>query len=988
MAKHNSSKCAARSQHKKARRKGGRSVRSGAGPTGGGRSRGSRPRRSRPRSSPPSGADAGGTGAASPAAALAATGLLSSSAFVGRSRRIASRRRRPSPAAVAAAAAASAGAAAGAAAGADGAAARARTSGCGCGACSASARRSAPRTGAATSAAVGWEGPAIPRSKSTESNESVPRPATAVARAGGACLPAGGSAWQGALLVLAVAGRRPGRCSFTVMSSVNVSNRASKKPPPPPSSSPDPAAAGARSAAAAAAARPELEALRPWASRPLSTSAVAVAVVVARVSVSLERRRGAAAAVSAGAAAACLFHTTLAERLQYRSLGWRRPYEFTAADMLSAINQAMTIVHASGGAADIDGAMAGLQHVVGQCLYGGKVTHDWDRRLMGCLLAQQLAHLQLDPAAATVESLLPPRLAACSTDLFLVAKEVRGLPLPREDPKLVGLPAGAASVRAAQFTRHVLDTLKRVQLLRSTAGHEEAAADLTRPLQLALSVCQDLMKQLPTTPLPGSRSGWVALVGAAGGSGNTIGPTSGPGGAPSQAPRSARAPGGAPTGGAAAAAPGAGASESTAANEERARRRAEQVQAAAAAAAAAAAMHIPRYKAMKMTEEMSDAALERWQALSPVLQRAMVQVFSDEVGSYAAVLTAVHESIRTVNAAIKGYESISESVAELVTCLAQGSVPRSWQSLRCELAGDNVAVWLADLQQRLEFLYDWAVEGPPLAVPLGMLSRPRSFLTAVQQSFAEALGRPVGQVVLEPALLQQDEEQVMPQDRLPLMGAHALATTPLTLASPLPIHSSSADAGGGGGGGSRMSTPPGGDGRAGTPPAAAGGLGAAAGTYTKLMLSEALSEGCLVTGLVLQGARWDRAKRCLAEPEPGVLHSAMPLLWLRATAAPAVPQLTRALALPGATVPTRIGDSYVCPVFKFVAGFSGRSSSMLADSDDCLATLLLPAGARRPEFWAAHNVSVTAHADPGVVLDVVAAPRQPRAAGASSASGS
>ena len=684
----------------------------------------------------------------------------------------------------------------------------------------------------------------------------------------------------------------------------------------------------------------------------------------------------------------CLFHATLTERLQYRSLGWRRPYDFTAADMLSAISQAMSIVHGSGGAADIDAAMSGLQHVVGQCLYGGKVTHDWDRRLLGCLLAQQLAHLQLDPAAATVESLLPPRLAACSTDLFLVAKEVRSLPLSRDDPRLVGLPPGAASVRAAQFTRHVLDTLKRVQLLRSTAGHEEAAADLTRPLQLALSVCQDLMKQLPATPLPASRSGWVALVGAAGGSGNTIGPTGGPGGAASPTPRSGRPPGGAAAGGGAAGgaggAGGSGTSDSTAAAEERARRRAEQQQAAAAAAAAAAAMHIPRYKAMKMTEEMSDAALERWQALSPVLQRAMVQVFSDEVGSYAAVLTAVHESIRTVNAAIKGYESVSDSVAELVTCLAQGSVPRSWQSLRCELSGENVAVWLSDLQQRLEFLYEWAVEGPPLAVPLGMLSRPRSFLTAVQQSFAEALGRPVGQVVLEPALLQQDEEQVMPRDRLALMGAHALATTPLTLASPLPIHSNS-DASAGGSG-SRMSTPPGGDtGGLGTPPGTAeGGVGAAAGTYTKLMLSEALSEGCLVTGLVLQGARWDRAKRCLAEPEPGVLHSAMPLLWLRATSAPAVPQLTRALALPGATVPTRIGDRYVCPVFKFVAGFSSRSSSMLADSDDCLATLLLPAGPRRPEFWAAHNVSVTAHADPSAVLDVVAAPRLPKAAGASS----
>jgi dynein heavy chain len=41
----------------------------------------------------------------------------------------------------------------------------------------------------------------------------------------------------------------------------------------------------------------------------------------------------------------CLFHALLMERQQYRALGWRRPYEFTAADVLSSINQVMSIIH-------------------------------------------------------------------------------------------------------------------------------------------------------------------------------------------------------------------------------------------------------------------------------------------------------------------------------------------------------------------------------------------------------------------------------------------------------------------------------------------------------------------------------------------------------------------------------------------------------------------------------------------------------------------
>lgn len=93
----------------------------------------------------------------------------------------------------------------------------------------------------------------------------------------------------------------------------------------------------------------------------------------------------------------------------------------------------------------------------------------------------------------------------------------------------------------------------------------------------------------------------------------------------------------------------------------------------------------------------------------------------------------------------------------------------------------------------------------------------------------------------------------------------------------------------------------------------------------------------------------------------------MPLLWLRATDEPAVPQLARQLALPGSTVPVRLNDAYVCPVFKYVAEFGAKHN--LADEDDCLMAVLLPAGARRAEHWAIHNVGIVAMADPAALLE-------------------
>ncbi|PNH11127.1 Cytoplasmic dynein 2 heavy chain 1 [Tetrabaena socialis] len=333
---------------------------------------------------------------------------------------------------------------------------------------------------------------------------------------------------------------------------------------------------------------------------------------------------------------------------------------------------------------DLDSSLSGLLHVAGHCLYGGKVTDDWDRRLLVCLLRQQLLP-GVAPAAATVESLFPDKLAACTSDLAVVAKELRNMAIPRDDPRLVGLSAGAAAMRSAQYTRHVLDTLKRVQLLR---GNDEG--DTTRPLHLALSVCQDLFKQLPMHPLPAARSGWVELVAAAGGAGGSAW------GAPSEGPGSAGGGGGGGSGGGRAVAFGPGSARAGAAagamsrrvrmagrgaagggdggsgGEEAEEQRRRQAQ--ASAAASAAALHLPRYKAIKMSEEMSGPARERWEATHPVMQRTMVQVFNDELDCYSAVLAAVHGSIRAVNAAVKGYEGASETVGETVQQLAKGQV--------------------------------------------------------------------------------------------------------------------------------------------------------------------------------------------------------------------------------------------------------------------------------------------------------------------------
>ncbi len=42
-------------------------------------------------------------------------------------------------------------------------------------------------------------------------------------------------------------------------------------------------------------------------------------------------------------------------------------------------------------------------------------------------------------------------------------------------------------------------------------------------------------------------------------------------------------------------------------------------------------------------------------------------------------------------------------------------------------------------------------------------------------------------------------------------------------------------------------------------------------------------DGCYITGLWLEGARWDTVNACLSESKAGVLFSKMPVVWVRPT---------------------------------------------------------------------------------------------------------
>ncbi|KAJ1569497.1 Dynein heavy chain 1, axonemal [Cladochytrium tenue] len=87
----------------------------------------------------------------------------------------------------------------------------------------------------------------------------------------------------------------------------------------------------------------------------------------------------------------CFFHAIIQERRKFGPLGWNIPYEFTDGDMRICIRQLKMFLEEY---QDIPFKV--LKYTVGEINYGGRVTDDWDRRLIMNILEDYYTPKVLD----------------------------------------------------------------------------------------------------------------------------------------------------------------------------------------------------------------------------------------------------------------------------------------------------------------------------------------------------------------------------------------------------------------------------------------------------------------------------------------------------------------------------------------------------------------------------------------------------------------
>ncbi|NXO66570.1 DYH9 protein, partial [Phainopepla nitens] len=158
--------------------------------------------------------------------------------------------------------------------------------------------------------------------------------------------------------------------------------------------------------------------------------------------------------------ALCYFHAVVAERRKFGPQGWNRSYPFSTGDLTISVSVLYNYLQASSKVPYDD-----LRYLVGEIMYGGHITDDWDRRLCKTYLEEFIK-----PEMLEGELCLAPGFPLPGNMDYNGYHQYIDDALPPESPYLYGLHPNAEIGFLTQRSERLLRTVLELRPRDSSAG--------------------------------------------------------------------------------------------------------------------------------------------------------------------------------------------------------------------------------------------------------------------------------------------------------------------------------------------------------------------------------------------------------------------------------------------------------------------------------------------------------------------------------------
>uniref|UniRef100_A0A6P7FR39 Dynein heavy chain 7, axonemal-like n=1 Tax=Diabrotica virgifera virgifera TaxID=50390 RepID=A0A6P7FR39_DIAVI len=177
------------------------------------------------------------------------------------------------------------------------------------------------------------------------------------------------------------------------------------------------------------------------------------------------------------------FHACIQERRTFGPLGWNIQYGFNDSDFDISVQQLQMFINES------DDPYEALTYLIGECNYGGRVTDDWDRRLIVTILADYINPLVVADKRYTFSGAgkcygLPER-----SDYQIYINHINAMPA-LHPPEVFGLHTNAGITRDLQNSNLLLGSVLK-------AYGDIAAGGMGETDKHLMTLCTDILNKLP-----------------------------------------------------------------------------------------------------------------------------------------------------------------------------------------------------------------------------------------------------------------------------------------------------------------------------------------------------------------------------------------------------------------------------------------------------------------------------------------------------------